>query len=203
MRKAGLLVVVVLAAVCAVILASCSSSPTHSAALSPTDNPSVVDGITIPPIYVTPPGTVVPGPTTCPSSFGATLSSAANGTPYAVTTKLTAYLLTCTYQAAAAPAGGCAQALILVNTEPQAFKAFDRWNVETGQNSMWTGNPALQPTPIMGIGIEAEWVPALLELGTGNDTTWVSVTLTCAAGNTPAVLDLAKQLAIAGLAATA
>jgi hypothetical protein len=205
-RKARPLLVIVVAVVCAVVLASCSSSRTHAASASPSDNPSVVDGITIPPVYVTPPGTVVPGPTTCPASFAAALAGAAGGAPYAVTTKLTSHLLTCTYQAAAVPpvpAGSCAQALILVNTEPQAFKAFDRWNVETGQNSMWTGNPALQPTPIMGIGIEAEWVPALLELGTGNDTTWVSVTLTCAGGNTPPVLELAKQLAIAGLASTA
>jgi hypothetical protein len=163
----------------------------------------VVDGITIPPVYVTPPGTVVPGPTTCPTSFAATLSTAAGGAGYAVKTQLTAHLLTCTYSSASGPTGGCTQALILVNTEPQAFKAFDRWNVETGQNSMWTGNPALQPTPIMGIGTEAEWVPALLELGTGNDTTWVSVTLTCAGGNTPPVLALAEKLAVAGLASTA
>ncbi len=67
---------------------------------------------------------------------------------------------------------------------------------------MWTSNPALQPTPVYGIGIEAEWVPALLELGTGNDTTWVSVTLTCP-GNTPAVLALAESLARAGLASSA
>jgi hypothetical protein len=203
-RGTRALTVAVAATVCAVVLVSCSSGATHSATPpTPTTNPSVVDGITIPPVYVTPPGTVVPGPTTCPSSFAATLSTAAGGASYAVTTQLTSHLVTCTYVAATVPAGRCAQALILVNTEPQAFKAFDRWNVETGQNSMWTGNPALQPTPIMGIGTEAEWVPALLELGTGNDTTWVSVTLTCASGNTPPVLELAKQLAIAGLASTA
>ena len=191
-----------LAALVALAMLTACSSSTHPASNSPPRNLSVVDGITVPPGYVTPAGTVVPGPMSCPADFATTLSAAAAGAAFTLTTQLTSHLLTCGYQAAAVPPGDCRQANILVNTEPQAYKAFDRWNVETGQNSMWTNNPALQPTPISGIGIEAEWAPALLELGTGNDTTWVSVILTCPA-NTPPVLALAKQLAIEGLASSA
>lgn len=185
------------------VLASCGASVHQpSVTATPSANPSVVDGITVPPVYVTPADTVVPGPMTCPVDFAATLASANAGATFTLTSALTAHLLTCGYQAATAPAGDCTAANILVNTEPQAYKAFDRWNVETGQNSMWTGDPALRPTPVYGIGIEAEWVPALLELGTGNDTTWVSVTLTCPPGR-PSVQQLAEQLAVEGLASSA
>lgn len=182
------LIVVLLIAVAA--LSACSSGSPQAA--RSTDG--VVDGITIPPPYVKPAGTVVPGPTSCPSDFATIL-----GSGYAQTSQSASHLLTCTYQGSGAP---CTKAVVIVNTEPQAYMAFDRWNVETGQNSMWTSNPALRPTPIAGIGIEAEWVPALLELGTGNDTTWVSVTLT-GGGDTPEVLALAESLARAGLASSA
>jgi hypothetical protein len=89
-----------------------------------------------------------------------------------------------------------------VNTEPQAFRAFDRWNTETGQNSMWSHDPKLAPVPLFGIGIEAEWVPKLHELGAANNTTWVSVVLACSAGK-PSVIALAKALAKDALASTA
>jgi hypothetical protein len=202
------LVVVVFAVLVSIAaVAGCASgdsarSSARGSSTNATDNPSVVDGITIPPIYVTPKGTVVPGPDSCPPGFSTTLSQAAAGADYPLTTTRTANLITCTYTSTNAAIGDCSGAKILINTEPQAFKAFDRWNVETGQNSMWTNNPALRPTPIDGIGIEAEWAPALLELGTGNDTTWVSVIMTCP-GNTPAVLALAEALAKQGLASTA
>lgn len=187
----------------ATLVAACSSSGSPSAADS--SGPSVVDGITVPPIYVPPAGTVVPGPTSCPAEFAAILRSAADGVEYRLASQRDSHLLSCRYQAAPGahrPGGACSGATIMVNTEPQAFAAFDRWNVETGQNSMWSNNPKLRPTPISGVGTLAEWVPALLELGTANDTTWVSVTLACPA-NTPPVLALAKQLATAGLATTA
>jgi hypothetical protein len=184
-------------------LTSCSSSPRDAAAIStpPPTGPEVVDGITVPPVYVAPSATVVPGPTTCPTDFSAALSANAGGSRFMLATQLTSHLLSCTYLA---PAGtsGCSGASILINTEPQAFTAFNRWNVETGQTSMWSANPALQPTPIAGIGIEAEWVPALNELGAGDDTTWVSVTLTCGQG-TLGALELAERLAVEGLASTA
>jgi hypothetical protein len=184
----------------AAVLASCTSAGTGHPAVA---SPIVVDGITVPPPYVAPVGTVVPGPSSCPTTFAATLSSAAHGLGYTLDPQLSWHLLSCAYRAVQAPPpGDCKAAKIIVNTEPQAFKAFDRWNVETGQNAMWTNNPALQPTPIAGIGIEAEWAPALLELGTGNDTAWVSVILSCPA-NTPPVLELAKQLAVQGLEAAA
>lgn len=189
------------------LLAACTSSPrtggvAGSSSVAPSSGPSVVYGITVPPAYVTPAGTVVPGPDTCPNTFAPTLAAAAGGSAFAVTTQLTAHLISCRYVSTTAPATSCRQAVIVINTEPQAFTAFNRWAVETGQVAGWANTPALHPIPVDGIGTLAEWAPALLELGTGTDTAWVSVTLTCPA-DTPAVLDLAKQLAIEGLAATA
>lgn len=187
-----------LAALAALTVASgCSPGADAHSASSPTN---VVDGITIPPPYVAPAGTVVPGPHSCPASFRATLD--AGGGRWTSTTQRAAHLLTCTYQDAHAVQGGCSGATVTVNTEPQAFTAFDRWNVETGQNSMWGHDPKLQPVPVSGVGIEAEWVPKLRELGTANDTTWVSVVLTCSAEK-PSVIALAKALAKDGLASTA
>ncbi len=136
---------------------------------------------------------------TCPATFGATLSAAVGGAPFALTTRITAHLLVCTYRTAAT--SDCSGAVVSVNTEPQAYTAFDRWNVETGQNSMWSATPSQRPTPIPGIGIEAEWAPALLELGTANDTTWVSIVLTCA--DPSGALAIAEQLALEGLASSA
>jgi hypothetical protein len=67
---------------------------------------------------------------------------------------------------------------------------------------MWGNDPKLRPTPVAGVGVVAEWVPKLVELGTASDTTWVSVVLTCPAGS-PAVKALAKSLAKDALATTA
>lgn len=187
------------------ILTACSSNGSSSAASRTAAVPSnsdVVDGITIPPPYVAPAGTVVPGPNICPADFATTLDAAARGGTFAMTSERSAHLITCQYENRQAAHRNCSKSTIRINTEPQAFVAFNRWTVETGQNSMWSHNPKLRPTPVAGIGVEAEWVPALLELGAGNPTTWVSVILNCP-GSTPSVLALAKMLAKEGLASTA
>ena len=54
-----------------------------------------------------------------------------------------------------------------------------------------------------GIGIEAEWAPAILNLGTASATTWVSVFLTCPTPSNARILALAEALARIGLATTA
>lgn len=202
MRPTILAILVVTAIVA---LTACSANAQHPRRVSTgptTSNSNVVDGITIPPPYVSPAGTVVPGPSSCPAAFATTLNAASRGGTFTLTTERTNHLITCKYRNARPARGSCANSTIMVNTEPNAFVAFDRWNVETGQNSMWRNDPKLQPVPVAGIGIEAEWVPELLELGAGNSTTWVSVFLTCPA-NTRAVLALAKVLAAEGLASTA
>jgi hypothetical protein len=182
-------------------LTACSSSPSSTRAAAPPapSDTNVVDGITIPPIYQPPTPTVVPGPASCPSEFATTLNSAAQRGTFALESDRSDHLLTCTYQNRQAAPGRCVKATIRVNTEPQAFMAFVRWNVETGQNSMWSHDPNLQPVPVSGIGIEAEWVPALRELGTANQTTWVSVYVTCP-GSASQVPGLARVLAQLGLA---
>jgi hypothetical protein len=165
--------------------------------------PSVVDGITVPPPYVAPPVRVVAAPQHCPAGSAATLRTAA-GTAVTTGSVRTEHLLTCTYRMASAVRGRCSGAVIRINTEPQAFAAFDRWNVETGQNSMWGHDPRLQPVPVPDVGVLGEWVPKLLELGTASATTWASVVLTCpglAPTATRTVLPLATNLGRQALAA--
>lgn len=185
-------------------LTACSSSarpPEQVPTSRPTSGSSVVDGITIPPPSVTPAARVVPGPGSCPARFLTALNASSGRGTFTLVTERTAHLITCKYQKMRAASGNCTKSTIMVNTEPNAFAAFNRWNVETGQNSMWGHDPNLQPVPVAGIGIEAEWVPALLELGTANGTTWISVFLTCP-DDTPAALSLAEVLATEGLAST-
>jgi hypothetical protein len=190
-------------------LTGCSSAgstpkPSSTPATPATsDNPSVVDGITIPPPYSSPIPPLVASPAACPGSFGTTLSKANKGGQFTLTTGRAAHLLTCKYANPKPAAGTCSKGTVSINTEPQAYNAFDRWNVETGQNSMWSSHPKLRPTPISGLGIEAEWVPLWLMLSTASASTWVTTTLICPAGPTPQVLALATDLSRAGLATTA
>jgi hypothetical protein len=173
---------------------ACSSGGEPASSASSATN--VVDGITIPPPYTPPTARVIAGPSSCPGSFRTTLE--ANGGRYSMKTDRATHLLICSYRDSHA-AARCSAAIVTVNTEPQAFRAFDRWNIETGQNSMWGHDPKLAPVPISRIGIEAEWVPKLQELGAANATTWVSVVLVCSADK-PSVVALAKALAKDGLA---
>jgi hypothetical protein len=185
------------------VLGACSSAADGGRTLpAPSGSTgNVVDGITIPPPYVAPPVRVVAAPRDCPTGALATMRRAANA-PVTTRSERSEHLLTCTYQAGSVAPGRCSRAVVRVNTEPQAFAAFDRWNVETGQNSMWGNNPKLQPVPVRGIGILAEWAPALHELGTANNTTWVSVVVGCP-DNSQSVPPLARTLAKAGLASSA
>lgn len=178
---------------------ACSSSAGTAGPGSPTN---VVDGITIPPPYVPPAVSVAAGPTACPPSLLTTLrETPPAGGQFTVHTQRDTDLLTCSYQNARPAAQHCSRAVVSVNTEPQAYKAFDRWNVETGQNAMWSHDPKLAPVPVAGVGIEADWVPRLHELGAASSTTWVAVVLTCPT-TAPAVVTLAKALAADGLAST-
>jgi hypothetical protein len=120
-------------------------------------------------------------------------------------------LLRCTYSAkqirsgdAAArgsAASNCTGAIIVINTESLAFTDFQRWTVETGQNSMWTHDPALNPRPVKGIGVEAEWVPEQRTFETASFSAWIAVFLTCPTRPSGAGA-LGAALGRAGLAAT-
>jgi hypothetical protein len=109
-------------------------------------------------------------------------------------------LITCGYRLRRTTPAACSRASVIINTQPQAFKAFDRWTVETGQNSMWTHNPALNPVPVSGIGVLAEWVPGTATFETATARTWVAVFLTCPE-HAVGALTLGKALGRAGLAA--
>jgi hypothetical protein len=196
MRRA----VVVIAAIG--VLAGCASSsdpsptaPTTSPATSPTSL-GEVDGIPIPGPEVSVAIPVILAPTSCPSTLPALLPGS-----YSVTSRHSSYLLICTYQNRHPVASACTKAEVEINTDPQAFKAFQRWTVETGQNSMWSHNPALNPRPVNGIGVEAEWVPATQTFEASTMNTWVAVFLRCPI-RTPRDKPLAAALGRAGLAAT-
>jgi hypothetical protein len=115
----------------------------------------------------------------------------------AVKTQSSPYLLLCTYTDPASPK--CTKAAVSINTGPSALTDFNRWTTETGQNAMWTGKPSLNPTPVAGIGILAEWVPATRTFAAASTNTWVQVVLTCAA-KTTGDLALGKAIGKAGLA---
>lgn len=92
--------------------------------------------------------------------------------------------------------------MVIVNTEPNAFEAFNRWTVEQGQNAMWGHDPSRQPVPVSGVGLLAEWAFGSRTFEASTMTTWVAVFLTCA-GHTSAQERLAESLARAGLASVA
>jgi hypothetical protein len=189
------------------VLSACTSGP-RATSSAPQSSSNVVDGIPIPPSYVAPTPTIVAAPASCPTSFARTLADLSGGAHVTVTSQRGSHLITCRYHLKAAGRSArdsCTGARILVNTESLAYTAFSRWEVETGQNSMWSGKPALLPRPVSGVGTQADWVPALLELGAGDTTTWVSVFLTCPheAPVRARAEQVAKRLAVEGLASTA
>lgn len=167
--------IVVVAAVA--LLAGCASTShgSHPASAGLGE----VDGIPIPGPQITTAAPVILAPTSCPSALPAILSRANKGGTPTVHVKRTPHLITCTYTATPTARRGCTKAEVEINTDPQAFRTFQRWTVETGQNAMWSSQPALDPRPVMGIGIEAEWVPATLTFETATMNTWVAVFLTC------------------------
>ena len=143
----------------------------------------------------------MPVPATCPTAIRRLIVRAAGG-GVGVATQRSDGLLQCTFAASRPSRMACSKALIIIDTQPQAFKAFDRWAVEAGQNAMWTHEPSLNPTPVGGIGILAEWVPGSHTFETSTATTWVAIFLTCRA-HSAAGLPLAKSIARAALSATA
>ncbi len=63
-------------------------------------------------------------------------------------------ITTCTYRLARG-----ARVTVIKDTGPQAFKRFDRQEVETFQNSQWSTTPALAPLLVHHIGEGADWIP--------------------------------------------
>jgi hypothetical protein len=128
-------------------------------------------------------------PARCPAALGDLIARRTGAAVTAPRTQRSSGLLRCSYAArrsAAGPAGNpaasnCSGATVVINTESQAFTDFQRWTVETGQNAMWAHNTALNPRPVKGIGVEAEWVPERTTFETASLAAWVAVFLTCPA----------------------
>jgi hypothetical protein len=188
------------------LLAGCSSSgqPPGGAPSAP-GSPSrsgYVDGIKIPGPYSSPVAPAIPAPAVCPAMFRTIVSQFSPRGSVSLRTQRSAHEITCKYHVAPTAARSCTGAIVIVNTEDLAFFDFNRWTVETGQNSMWGHNPALQPRPVAGIGTLAEWAPAVQTFETATMNTWVAVFMKCPRPNSR-VLNLAEGLGRAGLAATA
>jgi hypothetical protein len=191
------------------LLAGCaatSSSSSTPAATAPdaqsTASLGEVDGIPIPGPTTSAAVPVILAPTSCPTALPAIVAQADKSGTTTATSRRSAHLLICTYQDAHPAAAVCAKIEVEINTDPQAFTAFQRWTVETGQNSMWGHNPALNPRPVGHIGVEAEWVPATQTFETATMNTWVAVFLSCPL-RTPQDKSLGAALGKAGLASTA
>jgi hypothetical protein len=68
-------------------------------------------------------------------------------------------IATCSYRL---PGG--ARVTVITDTNPQAFKRFDRAEVETFQNSQWSSTPSLAPRLVNHVGAGADWIPFYREL---------------------------------------
>lgn len=158
-------------------LSACSSS-SHRAGKGASDS-GYVDGIRIPTPAPTTAIPAVPAPTTCPAGLRATVAQRNPHGSIVLETSRSKYLLNCTYDDKGAGKQGCPRVSVSINTEPSAFTAFNRWTVETGQNAMWSHDPARNPIPVAGVGLLAEWVPKTLTFATATANTWVSVVLSC------------------------
>jgi hypothetical protein len=178
-----------------------SSPAAPSLAPVPSDS-SVVDGITIPPIYTPPHYPVVATPTTCPAAFQTLISTFDKKAPIKLNVQHSQGEITCDYSAPHAPSDGCRATRVIVNTEPDAYAGFYRWIDEGQQNSMWSTTAANAEVPVSGIGTLAEWVSGQQTFETGDPTTWVSIYLTCSHARSDGET-LAAALARAGLASTA
>lgn len=136
----------------------------------------------------------------CPAALRTAVAQAATASVSAKS-DVTAGFTTCEYQAAAAKPGACSAATVTINTNPQPFKDFQRWVVETAQNDTTARlGDGYFPHEIDGVGIEAAWVPATQNFETANNERWIAVRLTCPDSGARS-LALSKELARAALAA--
>ena len=136
----------------------------------------------------------------CPASLRHAFARGGAAGASTVHPDLGAGLSTCDYRAQARTADACSAATVTINTNPQPFKDFQRWVVETGQNAATGPGENLAPVAIMGIGIEADWVPGTLTFETATNSRWIAIRLTCP-GADPKSLTLAEALARAALSA--
>jgi hypothetical protein len=164
------------------VVTGCSSSSTHPAAQQgqPTASPrpSVA----------------------CPAALRTAFARGGPASAVLVQSDVTAGFSTCDYKSTAAKAGMCTAATVTINTNPQPFKDFQRWVVETAQNDTTARlGDGYFPHEIDGVGVEAGWVPATQSLETANNERWVAVRLTCPNAGEQS-LELAKSLARAAIA---
>jgi hypothetical protein len=172
------------------VLTGCSSSGTPKGQAQPTRQAQ-------PTSQAQPTVSALPS-VACPPSLRGVL--ARGGAAVSVQADVTAGLTTCGYRTAGGKRA-CTAATVTINTNPQPFKDFQRWVVESAQNDTTAhrGDGYL-PHAIDGIGIEADWVPAALDFETATNARWVAVRLTCPNSGRQ-TLSLAEDLARAGLAA--
>jgi hypothetical protein len=132
--------------------------------------------------------------TLCPPGFSAAYAKAAGVSGITVAGQRSADLAVCNYRARHVPARRCGSVEVTVNAEPNAFRDFQRWAVETGQTA--SESPAEQavntPHVVNDLGVEADWVPSTRLLSIGETDRWVEVMLGCPLPATPS-----RRLAVA------
>lgn len=140
----------------------------------------------------------------CPAELKAVFARNAGVSGVAVHESPALDLATCHYRARDVRPGHCGAATVQVNTAPQVYVDFQRWQVETGQTAAQSPNRARaaghSPVQINGVGLEADWVPAERLFETATEKRWVTVTLNCRVSPARG-LPLARHLAVAALAA--
>ena len=96
----------------------------------------------------------------CPASLHDAFARGAASSAITVQADVSSGFSSCAYGSAAGKAKACSAASVTIDTNPQAFKDFQRWVVETGQNAGAGPGEDLAPEAIIGIGVEADWVLA-------------------------------------------
>jgi hypothetical protein len=192
-RAAPVTLLVVAALVVVGLLAAGCTTPGSSPAMVPIPPPRKASRTTVAPRHrTTAPKTVS---AKCLPALKGSLERAEQAAAVKLVRQSHAYqVVTCRYRVMFPRRHICRRVKATVNREAQPFTDFSRWEVEASQEVTQGGRHAtdLRPQPVSGIGLAADWVPALQELEAANQRRWVTVTLTCPAFSTNLVL--AKRL---------
>jgi hypothetical protein len=140
-------------------------------------------GSSDPPTFA--PASTVPGPTatprisskSCLPAAEASFKRAERGPVRIASRSRSPEVLTCRYRATSPRPHVCRSVSVTVNTEAQPITDFNRWWVEASQEVTQGGRHAadLRPQLVSGVGLLADWVPALHELEAANQHRWVTV----------------------------
>src|SRR5216684_8741107 len=152
------------------ILAGCSSATAPS--------PVRTSGSTSTTSATTAPTTAAPPE--CPAALRDAFAAAAKTGAVVVYANGSPGYISCDYHDQEAASGTCTGATVTINDQPQAYKDFQRWVVESGQTAGQGNQPDLAPVQEnAGIGIESDWIQPKLNFEAASFDRWVAVFLVC------------------------